>query len=120
MTPSSPVMTPSSRVMTPSSRVMKISSAVMTADMTCRSSRGSTIAIRRDFAIAEAAGQVIVDHADRLHVRIDDRRADEAEPSALQIPAERVRFRRGGRDLPHHLPAIPLRTPADELPAIGG
>jgi hypothetical protein len=30
---------------------------------------------------------VIVDHADRLHVRVDDGRADEAESAALEIAA---------------------------------
>jgi hypothetical protein len=46
-----------------------------------------------DLAVAEAADQVIVHHADGLHVRVDDRRADEGEAALLEILAERVGFR---------------------------
>jgi hypothetical protein len=62
---------------------------------------------------------VVVDHADCLHVRVDHRRAHEAEAAALEILAERVGFARGGRNLPMRPPAIHSRLAADELPAVG-
>ena len=41
-------------------------------------------------SISETADEVVVHHADRLHVRIDDGRTDEAESAPLEILAERV------------------------------
>jgi hypothetical protein len=35
---------------------------------------------------------MVVDHADRLHVGVDNRAADELETALLEIFAERVRF----------------------------
>jgi hypothetical protein len=43
-------------------------------------------------SISEAADEVVVHHADRLHVRIHDGRTDEAESALLEILAERVGF----------------------------
>ena len=43
-------------------------------------------------SISETADEVVVHHADRLHVRIHDGRTDEAESAALEILAERVGF----------------------------
>ena len=45
-----------------------------------------------DFPISEAADEVIVHHADGLHVRVNDGRTDEAESAVLEILAERVGF----------------------------
>ena len=42
---------------------------------------------------------MIVDHADRLHERIDDRRADELEAAADEFFRHRARYRRFGRHL---------------------
>ena len=43
-----------------------------------------------NLGIAEAVHQMVVDHADRLHVGVDDRRSDKAEAALLQVLAERV------------------------------
>src|SRR5258706_865765 len=69
-------------------------------------------------AVSETVDQVIVDHADRLHVRVDHCRSDEAEPAALEIAAECVRL--GGRcgNLAQRAPAILLWPAIDKLPAI--
>src|SRR5262249_54882637 len=53
--------------------------------------------------VTETVHEVVVDHADCLHVGVDDRRADEAEAPALQVLAERVGFRGGRRNLPRLL-----------------
>ena len=45
-----------------------------------------------NLSIPVTADEVIVHHADRLHVRIDHRRTDEAESAVLEILAERVGF----------------------------
>ncbi len=50
-------------------------------------------------AVAEAAGHVVVDQADALHERVDDRRADEPEAAPPEVGRQRVRGRRRGRDL---------------------
>src|SRR3954470_11284886 len=45
---------------------------------------------RRSTAIAEAAGDVVVDETDALHERIDDRRTDEAESPPSEVCREAV------------------------------
>src|SRR5439155_16027428 len=72
-----------------------------------------------NFSISETVDKMIVHHADRLHVRINNRRTDKAESSALEILAERVGFERGRWNLPHRLPPIRLRSTIDKPPAIG-
>lgn len=37
--------------------------------------------------VAEAAGEVVVDHADALHVGVDDGGADELESPLLEVSA---------------------------------
>src|SRR6185503_1443609 len=68
--------------------------------------------------VAKAADQVVVDEARRLHVRVDDRRADELEAAALEILRERVGLlaRRGHVAL--LAPAIHDRLVADEAPNV--
>jgi len=61
---------------------------------------------------------VVVNHADGLHVRIHNRRTDEAEPSALQILAQHVGFARGRRNPTHVGPSVHLRPSVDKPPAI--
>src|SRR5260221_1602367 len=51
---------------------------------------------RSDLPIPETIDDVIVHHSNRLHVRINDRRADEAESPELEVLAECVGF---GKDL---------------------
>src|SRR6266550_5220057 len=71
-----------------------------------------------DVSISETVDEVIVDHADRLHVRIDHGRSDEAEPAALEIAAECVGLAGRGWKLAQGSPSI-LPWPAiDELPTI--
>src|SRR4051794_32492252 len=48
---------------------------------------------RLAFLVAIAPGDVVVDHSGRLHVRVDDRAADEAEAALLEILAERIGLR---------------------------
>ena len=61
---------------------------------------------------------MVVDHAGRLHVRVDDRGADEAEAALLEILAERVGLRRSRRHLLVLGPAILNRLAADEGPQV--
>src|SRR5436189_4096624 len=70
-------------------------------------------------SISITVDYVIVDHADRLHVCVDDRRSNKAETAALEFAAERVRF--GGRcgNLTRRIPPILPRRAINELPAIG-
>src|SRR5437762_3880329 len=72
-----------------------------------------------DLSISKTVDEVIVHHADCLHVRVDDGGTDETESAALEILAERVGFERGGGNLPHRLPPIQPGPPIDKLPAIG-
>src|SRR3954470_22697891 len=46
-----------------------------------------------------AGGEMVVDHAARLHERVERRRADEAEAAALELLRERDGLWRLGRDL---------------------
>jgi len=62
---------------------------------------------------------VIVDHADRLHESITDRRPDELEAAPLEILAERLRRGAAGRDLIQPAPAVDDGRATDELPDIG-
>ena len=45
-----------------------------------------------NLSIPETVDEVIVHHPDSLHVRINDRRADEAESPNFEILAERIGF----------------------------
>lgn len=54
---------------------------------------GSAIRIELpNLSVSETVDDVIVHHADCLHVRVNDGRTDEAEPAAFEILAERVGF----------------------------
>src|SRR5581483_4634099 len=72
----------------------------------------------RELSVAEAADDVVVDHADRLHERIADRRADEAEAAALEVAAHRLRVVRFRGDLGERLPPVHARRAADERPQV--
>src|SRR5215471_2971976 len=78
------------------------------------------LAERLAFLVAIATGDVVVDHAGRLHVRVDDRAADEAEAALLELLAERVGLRRSRRHLLLVRPAILQRLAADEGPQVLG
>src|SRR5882672_9658206 len=75
--------------------------------------------ILSDLPITETLDEVIVHHSNRLHVRIDDRRADEAESPVLEVLAECVGFGRSRRNLSYRLPSVKLGPPADKTPAVG-
>src|SRR5262245_51979847 len=68
--------------------------------------------------MAEAVDQVVVDHADRLHVRIDDGRADEVETALLEIFAEGVGRLGSRRNIPDGTPTILDGPPVDEAPLV--
>ncbi len=64
--------------------------------------------------MAETAHDMVIDHPGRLHVRVNDRRADETEAALLQILAQRVGLGAGRRHLLHLGPAIDDRLTAHE------
>ena len=66
--------------------------------------------------VAMAGNQVIVDHADRLHERVDDRRSDKLEAALRQLLRHSPRDRRFRRNLPDGLEAVDLRLAAEEIP----
>ena len=63
---------------------------------------------------------MVVDHAGRLHVGVDDGRADEAEASLLQVLANRLGERRRGGDLLQAPPRVLDRRAVDERPDVAG
>src|SRR4029077_7218154 len=79
----------------------------------------SSLLIPPDLTITETIDQVIVYDSGRLHVRIDDRRADEAESAVLEVFAECLGFGRSRRNLADSFPAVQLRLPTHEPPAVG-
>src|SRR5882672_6831342 len=84
-----------------------------------RYARKSSLLILSDLPITKTIDEVIVYHSNRLHVRIDDRRADEAESPVLEVLAECVGLGRSRRNLPYRLPSVKLGPPADKTPAVG-
>src|SRR5919108_47416 len=70
----------------------------------------------REFPVAVAGRDVVVDHAYRLHEGIADSRADEAEAAALEVLAERVGLGGARRDLAFSRVLQGLAT--DELPYV--
>ncbi len=69
-------------------------------------------------AVAEAADEVVVDEPRRLHVRVDDRRADELETARFQILAERIRFLARRRHVAVLAPLVHDRRAVHELPHV--
>src|SRR5258707_15836805 len=72
-----------------------------------------------DLPITKTIDEVIVHHSNRLHVRINDSRADEAKSAVLEVLAECFRFGRSRRNLPRSLPVVKLGPSLDKTPAIG-
>ncbi len=70
-------------------------------------------------SVPKTVEKVIVHHADRLHIRINDGRTDEAESPVLEILTQHVGFERGRRNLPHCLPPVELGSSIHETPAVG-
>src|SRR6266403_4698285 len=79
----------------------------------------SRLPIPPDLPITETIDEVIVYHADRLHVGIHDRRPHETESAMLKVLAERVGYERSRRNLSHDLPSVELWPSVNEAPAIG-
>lgn len=71
-----------------------------------------------DLRIPETAHEMIVDHSGGLHVRVNDRRSYEPEPTLLEILAERIGFGRGRRNLAGRFPPVQLWPAIDEPPAV--
>src|SRR5260221_346622 len=67
-----------------------------------------------DLRMPKAVDDMVVNHTDGLHVRIDDRRAHEAKPAALEILAHCVRLVGLSWNLPHGPPTGLDRTTVDE------
>src|SRR5918994_4237487 len=70
--------------------------------------------------VAEAHRRVVVHHADSLHERVTDGRADEAEAAALEVLAHRLRLGRLGGDLGDRAPFADDRRAVDEIPEVAG
>src|SRR5215203_297116 len=64
----------------------------------------------------EAAGEVVVDHADRLHEGVDDRRADEVEALGLERLRDRPRGLVLGPDIGPAREVVLHRAAVDEPP----
>jgi hypothetical protein len=61
---------------------------------------------------------MIVDHADSLHERVANGRADESEASPAQVPAHLLRLRRRSGHLLGAPPVVLDPRPADEPPKV--
>src|SRR5438132_4478119 len=70
--------------------------------------------------LAETARDVVIDHADGLHVRVDDGGTDQPEATAFQVLAEGVGLLALRRDVLDRSGTILLRSPVDKTPLIGG
>src|SRR5260370_42448686 len=71
-----------------------------------------------DLTMSKAVDDVVVDHPDGLHVRIDDGRADEGEATALQILAHGVGLSGASGNVPYGSPAVLDRATVDEAPLV--
>ena len=72
----------------------------------------------RERPVSKAIGRMIVDHADGLHEGIADRRADEGEAPAFQVPTHGIGDRRVAGNIFRGFPAIADGPVLDELPDI--
>src|SRR5262245_48745070 len=80
---------------------------------------GTTLsASGRELRIPEAVDRVVVDQPARLHERVTDRRADEAEASLLQILAHRLRLSGLRGQLRELAPLVHERLAVDEAPEV--
>src|SRR6201987_4943754 len=79
----------------------------------------SSLPILPELPITETIDEVIVYHADRLHVGIHDRRTNETESATFKVLAKRIGLDRSRRNLSHDLPPVKLWLSVNEPPAIG-
>ena len=75
--------------------------------------------LTHNLSVAETFDEVVVYHSGRLHVGIHDRRPDEAKAAVFEILAECLGFGRSRRNLADSFPAVQLRLPTHEPPAVG-
>src|SRR5689334_1038801 len=68
--------------------------------------------------VAKTAGEVVVDHAGRLHEGIADRGADKAKTAPAEVLAHRVGLRRLRGHVARIAPAILHGPAADEAPDV--
>ena len=68
--------------------------------------------------VPKASHQMIVDHADGLHVRVHDRAADKLEAALLEVFAEGVGFLGSCRQVLHTREPILNRLAAHETPNV--
>src|SRR5262245_9117275 len=71
------------------------------------------------FVVSETIRHVVVDHSDRLHERIADRRSDEAEPTLPQILAHCIGLESSRRNAVEGFPPVLYWSPTHELPEVG-
>ena len=68
--------------------------------------------------VPKAPDDVIVHHARRLHVGVDNRAAHELESTFFQVFAKRIRFFAGGGNVLRGLPLVLLWSSVYELPDV--
>ncbi len=66
--------------------------------------------------MAKAAGQMIVDHADGLHVGIENGAAQKPEAQLFHLAGDGIGERRVGGHFPNGFPVVDERTPVGEAP----
>lgn len=79
----------------------------------------SAINLSTQFAMAKAAHNMIVYHADSLHKRVHDGWPDKVKPSSLEVLTEGAGFRRLSRYLPEATPVVYYGAAADKIPDVG-
>jgi hypothetical protein len=68
--------------------------------------------------VSKPVDEIVVDHPDGLHVRIDDRRTGEGEATAPQIVAHGVGLGAASGDIPYGSPGVLDRATVDEAPLV--
>jgi len=73
---------------------------------------------RSDLAVSDAAHEMVVHHAGRLHVGIDDGRADESKAALLQVAGDGLGERRRRRHVGDRPPGALNGATVDEAPDV--
>lgn len=71
------------------------------------------------FVMAETMHEMVVDHADGLHMGIHDGAAHKLESALLEVVTQRIRFRCCGGEIFQPAPSILNGPPVDKTPDIG-
>ena len=72
-----------------------------------------------NFPVSKAIDAVVIDHAGRLHVGINDRGTNKRKSPPLEIFAERVRYRRGRGNVADAFPSVLFWAATYKLPSVG-